>query len=69
MQDAVRNLIKTAGYDSATSAATGDPTFNPSYTEQEAVAAIAAMWEGFMNWGCGSLGAPVNNPGNPNAPP
>ena len=69
MQDAVRNLIQTAGYDSATSAATGDPTFNPSFTEQEAVAAIAAMWEGFMKWGCGSLGAPVDNPGNPNAPP
>lgn len=69
MQDAVRNLIKTAGYDSATSGATGTPTFVEGTTEQEAVAAIAEMWQGFLEWGCGSLGAPVDNPGNPNAPP
>lgn len=69
MQDAVRNLIQTAGYDSATSGQTGTPTFLPSYSEEEAVAAIAQMWASFLNWGCGPLGSPVNNPGNPNAPP
>lgn len=69
MQDAVRSLITTAGYDSATSARTGNPTFLPSSSEEEAVAAIAQMWASFVNWGCGTPGSPVNNPGNPNAPP
>lgn len=69
MQSAVHNLIKTAGYDSATSGATGTPTFNPTVTEGEAVAAIAQLWQALMDLGCGAPGQNVNNPGNPNGPP
>ena len=69
MQSAVHNLIKTAGYDSLTSGVTGTPTFNPTVTEAEAVAAIAQLWNQLMNLGCGTPGQNVNNPGNPNGPP
>lgn len=69
MQSAVHNLIKTAGYDSATSAKSETPTFNPTVTEEEAVAAIARLWQTLMDLGCGKSGQNVNNPGNPNAPP
>ena len=69
MYNAVSNLIKYAGYDVETSAATGTPTFLSGQTEADAIEAITGLWEKLLEYGCGVAGAPIDNGGNPNAPP
>ena len=69
MWDAVSNLIKYAEYDVATSASTGIPSFVAGTSEQDAVNAIAKLWNDLLNYGCGTGGVPIDNPSNPNAPP
>ncbi|KAL8823721.1 MAG: hypothetical protein Q9191_005605 [Dirinaria sp. TL-2023a] len=69
MWDAVSNLIKYAEYDVGTSASTGTPSFVPGTSEQDAVNAIAGLWNQLLNYGCGAGGVPIDNPLNPNAPP